>query len=673
MKKVKRKHLMYLLLLVILTSLIVDFTRISKYYTIPARPSEGISIKNNQLQYDLANGVDEIDWAQLDGALEWIRNEYDCSDFRLINLVRILYEAGDQIPESYREEIEQVLFNFRWWWDDPGENSMCYWTENHQILFASAEYLVGQMYPNTVFSNSGLTGKQHMAKAKQRALDWLEMRWNYGFSEFYSSYYHEDVAALINIIDFADDEELLIKSRMIMDLLFYDIATQNINGMFVSTSARRHAAGRKGGPGSPLRGITRYFWGDGKALNEGKVYGMMTTQNYNLPPVLIEIAKDSSEVIIKQSNGLNISELKSEGYYGTDNRSMMMQWGMGAFTHPEVVRNSLAYVRKCNMFSNDFLKDFKTLDYTLIDWLHLEPAIIRALNPQTNGSAIQKGNTYTLKNKDYTLYTAQSYHPGTYGGQHHISGMNIKNHFSIFHNHPAFEKQSEQGYWRGYGHIPHSAQHKNVNLSIYNIPEKKAMMEVALLDYTHAYFPSEQFDSVYINHSYAFGKKGETYCAFIGANDFKYRDGTNDDIIQKGKQTFWITEAGSLTEDGSFEAFMQRIQNNKVSFNAETLELIYQSNNAAYDLKFGADFSIDGKVIDTNYNRYDSPYAKAKKKDKTLTFEYKGKSLFLDFENLIRKHVSPRQSTYFPVDVKELALLEKTSYGTTRKNVCIGR
>ncbi len=41
-----------------------------------------------------------IDWGRLTGTLEYIRSEYDCSDFRLVNLVRILYEFGDRIPEE---------------------------------------------------------------------------------------------------------------------------------------------------------------------------------------------------------------------------------------------------------------------------------------------------------------------------------------------------------------------------------------------------------------------------------------------------------------------------------------------------------------------------------------------------------------------------------------------
>jgi hypothetical protein len=471
-----------------------------------------------------------------------------------VNLVRILYDFGDKIPAGYLSKIEDVLFNFRYWWDEPGENSMCYWSENHQILFASAEYLIGQLYPENVFPSSGLTGRQHMEKARLRMLDWFEMRWNYGFIEYYSGvYYKEDVGALINVIDYADDEELVIKSQK---------------------------GNRKGGPGSTLGGLTQYFWGDGKQIGAGMMYGMMLSEKYSLPPVLAEIARDSSDVIIKQNNGLDITELKAEGYYGTDNRSMMMQWGMECFSNREIIRNSLAHIRNCNMFSNDFVADFKMLDYKLIHWLHLEPVLNRILKPQTDGVAIQKGNTYTFKTRDFSMYTVQNHHPGTYGDQQHVFGMNIGNHFSIFHTHPALEKNvrhQSPNYWVGYGHFPHSVQDENVNLSIYNIPDKKAIMEMELLDYTRAYFPVSQFDTTYIAGNYVFGKKGDTYCAFIGTNDFRFRDDAQDDIIQQGKQVFWITEAGSKTRDGDFEHFVQRIHNNQVEFNKESLELNYWS------------------------------------------------------------------------------------------------
>jgi hypothetical protein len=641
LKKIRLKHFLLFLLLFIISTVVIDLIRISKYEIIPGKPHENIDCQQDDVYFELVNDTLEIDWNRLDGTLEFIENEYDCSDFRLVNMVRILYEYGDRIPTDYLSKIEKVLFNFRYWWDEPGANSMHYWSENHQILFASAEYLIGQKYPDTVFVNSGLTGTQHMVNAKKRILDWLEMRWKYGFIEYNSGvYYKEDIGAMINLIDFANNEEVVKKTEIIFDLLFFDVAMQNNNNYFVTASGRAYEGNRKGGPGANLGGLTNYFWGDGKQIGPGLMYGMMTTKWYKLPTVIKEIALDSSNLVIKQNNGLDISELKTEGYFGTDNRSMMMQWGMECFTNPEIVRNSLAHIRESIHFSHDALNPFKILDFTLLKWLHLEPALVKIINPQSNGVAIQKGNTYTYKTKDYSLYSVQNHHPGDYADQQHVSGMNIGNSFSIFHTHPALEagkKHQSPNYWVGYGHFPHVAQEKNVSLAIYNIPKKKGLMEMALLDFTHAYFPSELFDTIVINGNYAFGKKGETYAALIGRNALNFKEKTTDDLIQPGKQTFWITEAGSAGEDGSFKEFRQRIRQNEIDFNAEKLELNYISNGKNFNLKFAGEFVLDGKLVNTNYSRFDSPYSKAEKKDKTIQIEYNGKSLLLDFENMARE------------------------------------
>jgi hypothetical protein len=50
------------------------------------------------------------------------------------------------------------------------------WTENHQMNFHVAEYLVGALYPNEVFPRSGMTGAQHAALGRERVMRWLERR-----------------------------------------------------------------------------------------------------------------------------------------------------------------------------------------------------------------------------------------------------------------------------------------------------------------------------------------------------------------------------------------------------------------------------------------------------------------------------------------------------------------
>ena len=636
MKYVKKTLFVFLLLIVVIT--IIDVIRISFYKVYPVNPESEIITQQDEMYAKLVSGEEFNKWEKLDGTLQFIKNEYDVSDFKLVNLIRILYEYEEKIPPATQQKIDSVLLSFRYWMDEPGGNSMCYWSENHQILFSSAEYLIGKFYADKIFSNSKLTGREHQAKAKKRILDWLELRWLYGFTEFYSgTYYIEDVAALLNLIDHADDEEIVEKSKIILDLLFYDISTQSFHGKMVSVSGRAYERNRKGGENENLGGILPFLI-TGQDTPVGMVYGLSRTKNYTIPSVFKEIAEDTSNVVIKQSNGLNISELQGENLFGTDEKSIMMQWGMEAFTNKEIINNSLKYIKKNRMFSNAFLKDFRYLDFTLLSVFNLHGVLSGIAHLTTDGKAIQRGNTYTYKTNDYSLYSVQNHHPGDYADQHHVAGMNIGNHFSIFHTHPARNSGDyahSPNYWVGYGRLPHVAQDKNVSLAIYNLPAQKNITEKYLLDFTHAYFPKNEFDSVVVFQNYIFGKKNNTYCALIGSEDLTFVD--EEHVLQNGKKTVWIIEAGSQKEEGSFGNFIERIKANSFSFDKENLTLLYSSNGKNYELIFFNSFTINEQVINTEYPRYDSPYIQARRKPETLKFYFNGQKLYLDFYNRKRE------------------------------------
>ena len=76
----------------------IDIIRIIRYKTYPMLPKNEIKTNENQVYWDLVNGVLDIEWEQLDGSLTYIKSEYDCSDFRLVNIIRILYNFDDRIP-----------------------------------------------------------------------------------------------------------------------------------------------------------------------------------------------------------------------------------------------------------------------------------------------------------------------------------------------------------------------------------------------------------------------------------------------------------------------------------------------------------------------------------------------------------------------------------------------
>ena len=591
--------------------------------------------------------------------IAYFDGRHDCADFRLPSAMHILYEFPEKLALEDHSELKRAILGFKYWIEDPGYDSMCHWSENHQILFATGEHLAGQLYENEIFSNTGEYGSFHEARDKERVLSWLEQRWNYGYIEWNSNtYYKEDVAPLAALATFSNDPEVRIKAQMILDLMMYDLASQSFKGSFVSSSGRSYEDDKMAGSHSSMKRFTEMLSGYDVDPDYPETYpgGMELTffygGGYEVPGVFYEIAKDDREArLIKASTGLDLSELGELDLIGQEPHQIMMQWGMEAFSNPEIVANSIDYVDDKDLFQNSDLNPFKDFNIGILRKLDLLPFISKMIKPQFNGVAIQRANQYLYKNSYYSMFTAQAYHPGEYGDQQHIAGVTLSNDLSIFNAHPAVD-EGDKGpngnsprYWVGQGHFPHTVQEENVNLAIYQTPKKKGIMEAKLLDYTHGYFPEILFDESSVEENFAFGRLGDAYVAFITKNELQYRKydeirrewwGESYDLIQTGKEVFWITEASDVNVDGDFEDFKARIRKQAETIEFDGNSLSYISGEKELSLEFGSDFTVNGVVRDLQYDRFDSPYIQSERTPDELKFSWNGKELYLNFEKLIR-------------------------------------
>ena len=129
--------------------------------------------------------------ANLEGALERIDIREDCADFTAAGLIRFYIENKHRLAEKNKEEIKASLTGFKYWMDqyDGRSDGMCHWSENHQILFATTEYLAGAEWPDAIFAD-GKTGREHTELAKVRIEAWMSQRFYYGFNEYYSNNYY---------------------------------------------------------------------------------------------------------------------------------------------------------------------------------------------------------------------------------------------------------------------------------------------------------------------------------------------------------------------------------------------------------------------------------------------------------------------------------------------------
>lgn len=218
MKKILLRVLTLLIVVVIvgLAWLGYDLFQNSKIVKTAAKDDYSKSLNNpiHDIMISLEEGK-QTDYSQINESLEFINQRYDTSDFRMPSIIRILYNHEDKLPDEVASEIKASVLNFKYWMDQPGDDSMCYWSENHQILFASAEYLLGHYYKDEIFTNMNILGQTHSHMGKKRLETWLNQRFLYGFTEWNSStYYVEDMASLAVLIDFSPDEEIRLKATM---------------------------------------------------------------------------------------------------------------------------------------------------------------------------------------------------------------------------------------------------------------------------------------------------------------------------------------------------------------------------------------------------------------------------------------------------------------------------
>lgn len=594
------------------------------------------------LMNDLRNKKEVFDFKELYDFCDFVDKREDCNDFRMISLQRLLVQFQDKLPQEIQDRIKSTIINFRYWMKEPGNDNMCYWSENHQLLFATCEYIACKLYPEEIFTNSGEIGKDKEAYALQRINHWFKMRFNTGFIEWHSHvYYAEDLAALMHLIDFSDSEEIVKKATIITDLLFLDIAMHSFKGNFALTHGRSYEIQKKNPKNADIAPIVS------DAFKISKVEYNYTTipaiyayrMKYNVPKIIIDIARDESEVIIKDQMGFDLKTIRKE--LDLENElDRFVIWQMEGFSNPEIINHSLDMLNEYNLFTNMFLADFKKVSSPVLRKLGILPLISKLINPVTNGVAIQKANTYTYKTKDFSMSTAQNHYPGTCGDQQHIMNICFGSDFNVFVTHPAVLPYDEENAylslspnnWVGNGRMPHSVQNKHINLTIFKVPKRKAFMEKVLNNYTHAYFPVKYFDKYLVDENYAFLQYNNALLAFVTNNPLELIN--DEELIQKGRLSVWVTELSSLDKE-SYEEFVIRIKSN--AFEMKKLQVRYHSEGNDYLLKYKKDFLINGEVIYTVYQRFDTPYIKAQRYDEELLVNYQNKSMKWNLNKMIRK------------------------------------
>ncbi len=618
---------------------------------------------------------------------EYMGRRFDCSDFRAQMLFKIYKDCGERLDEKSKELIKNTFLNFKYFMDEPGDDSMCYWSENHQLLFAVSEYLAGQEWQNEIFKNNGMTGAEHMKKAKVRIDAWMQQRFNFGFSEYLSNnYLAEDISPMANYIAYSKDEKSVEQMKIIMDILWLDVALNSVNNRFVATSSRMYGNNKAGNfYGNSILAAMNVLWGAEGAekilsnphLSEKEKAQIKASISkepnhivlcftdivkkgiYVLPQAIKDIALSQENFISKMGCGLSPVDMKNEGLIGQEPYQIMAQWGAETFTNPQVIKNTLKYLKNNKMYRSSFLGYFKFLNLTVFKLVNWEKFAAK-FNIMPHGIATGRGNVYTYRTAHYSMSTSVCKDVDMCGAQDHEWTANIGETLTLFTTHPAGNGEgrygASPGYWIGNGRRPMSVQKESVNITIYKLPTKKRLGETGIATMTHAYMPKDFYDEFEHNGNMVFARKNGVFVAVISNGNLQFKPFNTDSAkgIHKGKNFpedcklkgefdlcrfggeyhMYITELSDADKE-TFDEFKSRIKSNAVKFGSNG-SVEYKTYFGEITASYTGEFTVNGESAEKEFDRYDSKFCKAKRKPEKVFVDSGKHTLLLDLKKVKR-------------------------------------
>lgn len=362
--------------------------------------------------------------------------------------------------------------------DKQYQYEMQYWSENHQILFATAEYLAGQLFPDQVFRPGAefrskpapayrdFTGKVRMARAKERLIRWLDDRLRFGFSEWNApGYYDEHFTALFNLADFCLDEQIRRRALMVLDLMVFDLARFTHAGSFSVGAGRAHFKHKNCGWQQSVSDVIEMlfhsrsgvFVGDGELSGAG----LVTSRRYDVPEVLLAIGQHKPRRFVDRSRvSIEFQEGAEYGMGFDREEDVLRWWSRAAWFSKDVVAGTQKLVDQYGLGKtkpySDILPKLATgaavaSGAGVLGYIAAGPVAAPLLgNPFasssdiadsvsiiTEGSAYTRGNLYTYRNRDAMLSSVLNHRAGQLSFQGHNCQATLSMCATVFTGHPS--------------------------------------------------------------------------------------------------------------------------------------------------------------------------------------------------------------------------------------------
>lgn len=618
---------------------------------------------------------------------EQIDTLQDTRDFTLLYLHWILALADGSsemttLDPAVIQAIEQRMLDNRYRYDDPPPagrvDEQWFWSENHIIILLVDEYLAGQRMPDKTFTVSGLTGAQHVERAKPLILEWVNERARFGFFEWHSHVYmKKNVEPLATLVQFADDPELVQAGAMALDLCVLDMAAHCHANTYTASRGRTYAKDKTSDREGTFDVFKLLFDDTDLPFRGGPDAGanhLAGATRYRPPQVLLDIATEPAPGVTRERHGIFVDGTAPVtddpeapfGYDFDDPENLEFWWSQGAIGMWQVTDVSLSEAEKYNLLESELMAPVKALvqlngndPERIKRWLRDNHAVV-------NFGHLREANTYAWRGDSVAMATVLDHRFGDMRDQIHAWQATIDPGAFVFTTHPAKDLPSgddwtgdgRPGYWTGEGSVPRSAQHERTGIHIYQPGWDERSVDPILWSifgyqpYTHAYVPQDRFDEAIRDGRWTFARKGDGYLALWSWRepDWRAYDPATqptlgmtqpfDLVAPGGPDNVWIVEVGERSDAGSFDEFVAACKESEpeVVREAEGFDVAWTSPSSG-PVTFGstAPFTVDGTEVElAGHPRHESRWGTIDPQAEVYELRDEHAELVLDFTTLTR-------------------------------------
>ncbi len=247
----------------------------------------------------------------IESALPSVIERHDCADFWLLPLLWIYRKhAGTQLPDDLWGRLRGVILNFRYWLDEPGNDVMWYWSENHVLCFHIAQYLAGNLFPDEIFPNSGKTGLEHRTQAEKRLHRWFDAVDEHGLAEWNSAaYYPIDFLGLFTLFENTDDARLKDRTRALLDQVFIMTALHTLESVPSGSQGRIYEKELFAGSATELAAVAAIAFGGDWYAGHDRAAALLALSDYEPPLLATSFAfpPKGKRLAARYTQGLNMN------------------------------------------------------------------------------------------------------------------------------------------------------------------------------------------------------------------------------------------------------------------------------------------------------------------------------------------------------------------------------